>query len=157
MKKGFWMLLSVVAMFAITSCCSKCEQKAECTASCEQQEVSECVKKRAKCCATKMTEMLELSEEQAAAVETLLIERISKERCAKKTFEAELEQLLGAEKYAIYKEHAPCHKKHGCCEKKGQCGKEKPCCSEKSDSCKQQCSKPCAEKSGEGCGAKCGK
>ncbi len=136
MKRNFLVLALALVVLGFSSCCSdgnKCEKK------CAPAEVSECVKGKAKHFANMLAERLELTEEQAQKVECLMTEKINKELCAKKTFETQLQEVLGVEKFEQFNALKCCHKKRHCA---AACDKAQKC--EKSDSCcKQACPKVC--------------
>ncbi len=151
MKKNFFVLALALVVLGFSACCSDCNK-------CEKEsvpaEMSECVKGKAKHYADMLTERLELTEEQAQKVECLMRERISKELCARKTFDAQLQETLGAEKFEQFKTmFNDCHKKRPCavgCDKAQKCEKADSCC-------KQACPKACAKAEKNECAKKCSK
>lgn len=144
MKRSFLVLTLAVVVLGFSACCSNNDK---CSKNCPQTEVSKCVQERAKCCSKKIAEKLELTTEQTEKVETLVVEKLSKEACAKKTFEIKMQEVLGADKFEQFKALSQC------CSKKKHCAKKETCqttCNgkkrcEKNDSCNNVCKKNCKQ------------
>ncbi len=158
MKRNFLVLALALVVLGFTSCCSESNK---CEKNCVAEEVSECVKGKAKHAAEMLTERLELTEEQAKKVECLMTEKINKELCAKKSFETQLQEVLGDEKFEQFKALLKdCHKMHPCppcppCPAmKGCPDAPRPRC-EKADSCQRACDKQCPK--AKGCDKQCPK
>ena len=139
MKRKFFVSMLALVV-GLSACCSDCNK------SCNK-EVSECSKKKAKHFTEMLSERLELTAEQAKSVEFLMIEKFEKELLAHKQFEAELEKIVGAEKFQSFKDSFKnCPKKHSkpCPSMmQGSCKGERQCV--KSDSCKKSCEKVCSQ------------
>ncbi len=150
MKRNFLVMALALVVLGFTSCCSECNK---CEKTCVAEEVSECVKGKAKHATEMLTERLELTEEQAKKVECLMTEKINKELCAKKSFETQLQEVLGDEKFEQFKAlFKDCHKKRPCPAMEGCHGA--PRC-EKADSCQRACDKQCPK--AKECDKKCPK